>query len=722
VAASGVAWWDEVSLVGRYACEAWRVVRTQAVTIVFCDLVASTERRARLGDDAFDEFNRELFVVLRDAIAKHGGRETSNAGDGLMVVFPDSVVDAVACASEMHAGARELDPGDPPKLRIGISCGEVAQVGEDYSGMPIVEAARLEAAAAPGQTLANGVVRTLVGTRRGLRFRDIGRLSLKGIPEPLAAVEVLDVVDVALVPNSAETPSDSPPKWRWVVAVTMLAVLFLVGAVLAVVALRPSHGASNTLPQQHAYPVSYVAKACSPSILRQITVPGLVCGTLTVPEDRSKPHGRVVRLDVVRAPAREAPTGDPVFDFGADTLTTSPARDHSEEIQLAERGTNYALQSDPALTCAEYAKIAPGALTKPAGDLTEQHRDMTAIHACFDRWTRAGIDPNQYNYFVEGRDMADLIRALHFTHVHLVSGYVATIGALEVVRELPGVVESLTLQTPIAPGQSSNTDPPKYLSDAFNNYISLCQADSACKTNFPDLQTDFLRDRAQAARSPRLVQGNDGNGHAHAVLLDGDRMTQALFWALSYRPAYPLIAAALAAPPGNAAVDTAIARSVISGNAPLLEPDYPWGAVLSEKCAYEAHTVDPTGSALARETLPQFATSVDDSLQWECASWPVHEIDQTAFNDPSTTVPTLIVVPFMGSGGDPGWTDIFERGLPNATVLTFSTLDGAILQASDPACFAAIRRAFLADPNKPINGTSCERQSPPIQFLASLGG
>src|SRR4029077_10150541 len=61
-----------------------------------------------------------------------------------------------------------------------------------YSGMPIVEAARLEAAAAPGQTLANGVVRTLVGNRRGLRFFDIGALSLKGIPEPLAVVAIVD--------------------------------------------------------------------------------------------------------------------------------------------------------------------------------------------------------------------------------------------------------------------------------------------------------------------------------------------------------------------------------------------------------------------------------------------------------------------------------------------------------------------------------------------------
>ncbi len=115
---------------------------SQAVTILFCDLVASTERRARLGDDVFDEFSRRLMAVLDQAIAEHSGRNMASAGDGLMVVFPDSVADAVACATTMHRSVEELDPQDPPQLRIGISTGEVANDDGTYSGMPIVEAAR----------------------------------------------------------------------------------------------------------------------------------------------------------------------------------------------------------------------------------------------------------------------------------------------------------------------------------------------------------------------------------------------------------------------------------------------------------------------------------------------------------------------------------------------------------------------------------------------------
>ena len=182
------------------------------VTIMFCDLVASTERRARLGDDAFDEFSKRFLATLRDQIARSGGREITNLGDGLMAVWTESTADAVACATSMHRTVAALDSVDPPRLRVGISSGEVAQVGDEFSGMPIVEAARLEAAASPGRTLANAVVRALVGTRRELRFRDVGALSLKGIPVPLVTVEVIDDEGPAAssIPTSSSPASSSP--------------------------------------------------------------------------------------------------------------------------------------------------------------------------------------------------------------------------------------------------------------------------------------------------------------------------------------------------------------------------------------------------------------------------------------------------------------------------------------------------------------------------------
>lgn len=188
--------------------------RTTVVTILFCNLVASTERRARLGDDSFDEFSRRYMTALDDAIAEHNGRNIASAGDGLMIVFAESVADAIACATTMHRAVAQLDPQDPPLLRIGISSGEVAVDGDGYSGMPIVEAARLESSAAPGQTLAHSIVRTLVGTRRAFRFRDVGALTLKGIPSPLSTVEVIDeeVIDAPELQSVTRAKPARAPK------------------------------------------------------------------------------------------------------------------------------------------------------------------------------------------------------------------------------------------------------------------------------------------------------------------------------------------------------------------------------------------------------------------------------------------------------------------------------------------------------------------------------
>jgi hypothetical protein len=117
-----------------------------------------------------------------------------------------------------------------------------------------------------------------------------------------------------------------------------------------------------------------------------------------------------------------------------------------------------------------------------------------------------------------------------------------------------------------------------------------------------------------------------------------------------------------------------------------------------------------------------FAEHASRLLEWACKAWPVRDIGPVAYDDPSTTAPTLIVTPTLLPGADPQWAELFRRGLPNATVLTFSTLDGGILSNNDPPCLATLRRSFLADPTEPLASAACERQSPPIHFPASLAG
>jgi class 3 adenylate cyclase len=76
--------------------------RTATITVLFCDLVASTERHQHLGDDAADDFRRLLFATLRSAANALHGEVVKTMGDGMMLVFRVSAVVAVSCAARFH--------------------------------------------------------------------------------------------------------------------------------------------------------------------------------------------------------------------------------------------------------------------------------------------------------------------------------------------------------------------------------------------------------------------------------------------------------------------------------------------------------------------------------------------------------------------------------------------------------------------------------------------
>src|SRR6266404_4540 len=91
------------------AGEAAGMARTETVTVVFTDLVGSSELACRLGHDAYEALRHEHFAALRTHVAKHGGTEVKTTGDGLMLRF-DSAADAIACAIAMQQATEESNP------------------------------------------------------------------------------------------------------------------------------------------------------------------------------------------------------------------------------------------------------------------------------------------------------------------------------------------------------------------------------------------------------------------------------------------------------------------------------------------------------------------------------------------------------------------------------------------------------------------------------------
>jgi class 3 adenylate cyclase len=177
---------------GRASQRVGGAVGTETLGVLFTDLVGSTELLTRLGEERADQLRREHFRLLRAALGAHSGREVKNVGDGLMVVFQNAssaVAGAVAMQQRTEAHSRAGN-GKPLSIRVGVSYGECDVDDGDYFGPPVVEAARLCAAASPSQILVSDIVRALAGTRGGHAFTARGSLTLKGFETPVTVMEV----------------------------------------------------------------------------------------------------------------------------------------------------------------------------------------------------------------------------------------------------------------------------------------------------------------------------------------------------------------------------------------------------------------------------------------------------------------------------------------------------------------------------------------------------
>lgn len=145
-------------------------------TIVFTDIVRSTQRAAGLGDmrwhDLLDNHDR----IVRQQLRRFSGREVNTAGDGFVATFPSPSV-AIDCAEAIVEAVRPLGI----EIRAGVHAGEVEVRGADIAGMAVHIGARVGALAGPSEVLVSSTVREIVTGSRRL-FAERGEHDLKGVP------------------------------------------------------------------------------------------------------------------------------------------------------------------------------------------------------------------------------------------------------------------------------------------------------------------------------------------------------------------------------------------------------------------------------------------------------------------------------------------------------------------------------------------------------------
>jgi class 3 adenylate cyclase len=150
--------------------------RRWLATVLFTDIVDSTAQAAALGDRQWADLLEQHHALVRRELDRFGGTEVDTAGDGFVATF-DGPARAVRCAAAIVDAVRELGL----EVRAGVHTGEVEGADGAVRGIAVHIGARVAHEAGPGEVLVSSTVKDLV-VGSGLRFRERGRTTLKGVP------------------------------------------------------------------------------------------------------------------------------------------------------------------------------------------------------------------------------------------------------------------------------------------------------------------------------------------------------------------------------------------------------------------------------------------------------------------------------------------------------------------------------------------------------------
>jgi class 3 adenylate cyclase len=696
------------------------VSRSTTVTVLFCDLVGSTARFTRIGDDAADAFLLRFRGACTRAIESHHGQVVKHLGDGVMAVFNTSSLDALLAARDLHDVVRSLDPDDPPRLRIGVSVGDVSESDGDWYGTPVIEASRLCDAAEPGETFTTTTVRAVVGSRGGVSFVEVGRLDLKGLSAPVDVVRSWCTGDQNErdATESASEGAERGPRSTWrsrsvLVGAAVLAVIAIAVPIIIITSRGDDGGAASAsrFATDLGYRPTYEQRRCSKQAVPSngsttTTVDGQTCGVLHVPERRDKPGGRQDQVVVDEfapvAPGRRAtvmvgpvqPADDPVPRYEA-TL-----------FKVTRRGQ----AGDPTLNCPEMVAASRGHLDEPLNAPTATSAQLAAVSACAARWDQQGVDRSAYGARDVADDVRDLVIARKLPPVDLVVATEDTAVALDLMRDDPGILRTVTFENPIPPTTTS-ADYISAFAEAVGNFASVCKSDSRCSKYLPDPVGAWTAMYQRLQGSPRLITGPVPDGSTQSVLIDGDRAALVFATAIGSRSLAPFVPQTLSSGELQQMSYNAWLRSGVE--------DKPYGQDLTDLCG-RVSAIDLPSDSYVATLQPQYAVGIWNfpRLDRTCQAWKVTPESDRSRQSVTSDIPVLLTSGALATTVLQEKADDIGDGFTHKVVFRFPTLGFKALHEA-PSCFQQFRRDWLTKPTSVPDRSQieqCEKASPAIGF------
>jgi pimeloyl-ACP methyl ester carboxylesterase len=448
------------------------------------------------------------------------------------------------------------------------------------------------------------------------------------------------------------------------------------------------------------------------------------CGFLVVPEDRSRPEGRTIRLAVAIVPAvAQQPAPDPLVHltggpggiaiFEAQPLVDAGFNRDRDLILMDQRGT---LLSEPALTCEVIDRFNRVQVALPVDARSTRRRHVAATRQCRRQLVARGIDIAAYNTTENAADFADLRRALGYDRWNVFGVSYGTYLAQTIMRDHPEGLRSVILDSTVPLSVVDLAEFWPNTRDGFQNIFRACTAQARCRGSFPNLERTFTGLVRRLESDPvRTTVTDPATDQQTPVALDGGALANWLVGMSFATPAFKdvpsWIAELAAGDPQN------IAASRLAQVAPpgLVGYGLTFGVICSEWVPFDS---EREVLARGREVLPRYPRSVlaqppqftymfDDCRVWDVPAAPA-SVREPAVSD----IPTLILSGSFDSVTPLAWAYAAAETLPNSRIASIPGVGHFV--APESPCAQSIIATFLLRPDAP--DTDCVATLRPPTF------
>jgi pimeloyl-ACP methyl ester carboxylesterase len=376
-----------------------------------------------------------------------------------------------------------------------------------------------------------------------------------------------------------------------------------------------------------------------------------------------------------------------------------------------QRGTGY---SEPTL-CPDLAgrlvgvDLLPGTAERRIGAAVE------VVAECRRRMEAENLDFSAYNSATSARDLDDLRRALGYEPWNVFGASYGTRLALTAARDVPGGIRALVLDA-VSPTTVGGGDyEAANLAGSLDRVFRQCEADSACRLEFPNLEAEFDAIVAVLDAVPLRVAVSEATVFSNGeVVLDGRTFALGLFRGLyseDFIPLVPMVMRELKAR------NTHLLASLAEALAPDPETENPWLYYLVE-CYEQAPLLSPTVAVEMASRHPRHALISDPTFGPICETWHGERADTALLRRPiAADIPALVAAGEFDPVTPPAYGRLVAEHLPQSQYFEVRGMGHGTLPFT--ACTRELTLAFLDDPDRPLD-TGCLDALPGVSFVTDV--